>query len=139
MTRVARAASPATGITSHHIGALRRNGVFMPTLSQPESLDDARRRREDRRVRPTDQEVLLTARMSRSRREFVKELAHRRGMSVADYLLTLAENDARSVSLFGSGDAATLSGDNSTKAEGPRRVDEVPHAKAGHAVTAAAG
>jgi hypothetical protein len=77
--------------------------------------------------------------MSEPDRQFVKDMAHARGLSVAEYVLTLARNDSRSVSLFGRPGAATVSEDNSTTAEGPRRVDEVPHAKADLAVTAAVG
>lgn len=77
--------------------------------------------------------------MSTDERELVKAQAAARGLSVAAYVLTLVENDARSVSLCAHPETASVPGNNSTKAEGPRRLDEVPHAKAGRAVAAAAG
>jgi hypothetical protein len=82
--------------------------------------------------------------MSPEERDFIKAKAAARSLSVAAYLLQRAHEDAcgsgdRSVSAFGPSPSATVGGDNSTTAEGPRRFDEVPHAKAGRAVTAAAG
>ncbi|WP_020393432.1 plasmid mobilization protein [Kribbella catacumbae] len=112
-------------------------------MSSQTSNDSASRRSRRRAPRPYDQAAQLTARMSPEDRDFIKEKAQARGLSLAAYLLVRAEEDQiedRSVSAFGQSPSATVGEDNSTgTAEGPRRFGEAPHAKADLAAATAVG
>ncbi len=140
MNNVTPLASPTTPDSSHKVVQFGRTRVAM---SSQTSNDSASRRSRRRAPRPYDQAAQLTARMSPEDRDFIKEKAQARGLSLAAYLLVRAEEDQiedRSVSAFGQSPSATVGEDNSTgTAEGPRRFGEAPHAKADLAAATAVG
>lgn len=88
------------------------------------------------RTRPPSQAAQVILRMSEPQRELLHAVAKSAGLSAVKYVLDLVAADARERRV--ECDPAVLLG-MFANAEGPRPMDETPHAEARRAVTAAAG